>query len=770
MFIKPNLIKLIVIMSVATQIVTAAETSQPVTKPIKIASVKASDIYLEKYKAENAIDGVISDKSRWLGKSKNGKLWLELHLPKKKGIAGIHVYSGYQDYDAVRDFYIEFKNGKGEWVKIPSASVSNNTQTALGLEFDATVDVWTDTLRLVITGTPQKIARIKEVIVWPTSGLRIPEVPSNKPKVHVPKVYLNQSGFNLNKPKRFTVPDAANGTPFEVTNKRTGKTEYNGTISNHLGDFSDFNPDTRDEFVIKVGKYTSFPFRIGMWWLERVTYENAVAFMIESRHYLGDYHGKCRGSYGWRDDHHFGWELTTLVPQLLSNPWAYERMPHHITYSKKDGFNGTLKPYDKNTPDIVKLIHFGADVIITGKLKHAFFKEQLAFFLYAWPALKQWLPKQNYQLVSDYTFKAWGGNDSSEKYPYAQKNTQNLFEVFTKVGTTKGENPPGHSVMPNLLMYEVAKRENRKDAEKFFQAAYNQVDWMIGNLDWNDPLTTKGQRVSEHITMPGLALMLKDYPNRAPKGLKQKIEEWKTVAISRSDNMWDFRKLSYKQWVPTGKHIVMWNEPGNVLGFAACALAAITATLDSPLNKRLTEIAYAQLDNAFGRNPTGRHFSHDAPKEIEGCDLGWYSYHHSGIGHLPKVRFVFDGAPKNEHYPYNPQAGNIGWTEGWIQFNTAFNISLAYMAYADTKLIASRQGHKLKIRLKAPLNFDYNKVETAMINMKTAGRTTGVKLIEESKNSAYFSTEINAPQGMTEVFYGYGYLGHKVKIPAIPKQ
>ncbi len=765
MSIKSNFIKFVAIISLTAQIATAAETS--VTKPIKIASVKASDVYKEKYKAENAIDGKISDDSRWLGKEKNGELWLELHFPKKKGVAGIHVYSGYKDYDAIRDFYVEFKNGKGEWIKIPSASVTGNNKTALGLEFDATIDVWTDTLRLVITGTPQKVARVKEIIVWPTSGLRIPEVPSDEPKAHIPKVYLNQSGFNLNKPKRFTAPDVADGTPFEVVNKRTGKTEFNGTVSGHLGDLSEFNPDSQDEFVVKVAKHTSFPFRIGMWWLERVTYENAVAFMAESRHYLGDYTGKCRGSYGWRDDHHFGWELTTLVPQLLSNPWAYERMPHNVKYSKKEGFNGTLKPYKDDVPDIIKLIHFGADVIITGNLKHAFFKEQLAFFLYAWPALKQWLPEQNYQVVRDYTFNSWGSDKATEKYPYEQRNTYDLFEIFTKVGTTKGENPPGHSVMPNLLMYEVAKRENRKDAEKFFQAAYNQVDWMIRNLDWNDPLTTKGQRVSEHITMPGLALMLRDYPNRAPKGLRKKIEDWKKVAISRSGNMWDFRKLSDKQWVPTGEHVVMWNEPGNVLGFAACALSAITATPDSPLNKRLTEVVYAQMDNAFGRNPTGRHFSYDAPKEIEGCDVGWYSYHHSGIGHLPKVRFVFDGALKNEHYPYHPEVGNVGWTEGWIQFNTAFNISLAYMAFADTELKASRQGNKLKIRLKAPLNFDYNKVEAAMINMKTTGKTARVKLIEESKNSAYFSAEIDAPEGIIEVSYGYGYLGHRVEIPAI---
>ena len=241
---------------------------------------------------------------------------------------------------------------------------------------------------------------------------------------------------------------------------------------------------------------------------------------------------------------------------------------------------------------------------------------------------------------------------------------------------------PGHSVLPNLLMYEVAKREKRDDAELYFEAAYNQVDWMVKSLDWNDPLTTKGQRMSEHVTMTGLALMLKQYADRAPQGLEQKIEEWKKIVIGRSENMWDFRKLSDIQWVPTGPKRTMWNEPGNLIGFPACALAALSVTPDSPQNERLREISKAQMDNAFGRNPTGRHFSYDAPREIEGCELGWYKFHRGGIGQLADVVFVFDAAPKNEHYPYNPQVGNVGWYEGWVNFNTCFN--LAWLTWPTT--------------------------------------------------------------------------------------
>ena len=37
-------------------------------------------------------------------------------------------------------------------------------------------------------------------------------------------------------------------------------------------------------------------------------------------------------------------------------------------------------------------------------------------------------------------------------------------------------------MQPNLLMYEVAKREDRDDADKYFDAAFKQVEWMIANL------------------------------------------------------------------------------------------------------------------------------------------------------------------------------------------------------------------------------------------------------------------------------------------------
>ncbi len=571
-----------------------------------------------------------------------------------------------------------------------------------------------------------------------------------------PLIYLNQSGFNLNRPKRFTAPTLDDKTPFAVVNARNSKTVFNGLIRGHIGDLTQFNPVSSDEFYVKAGGERSDPFRIGHWWLERVSYRNAMDFMIQSRHYVGNYTRRCVGSFAWRDDHHFGWELNTLVPQYLANPAAYERMPRKIKYIKAPVISGALEPYNEAAPDIVKMIHFGADAIVTRKLGHELLKEQLAYFLYAWPYIKRWLPEQNYAAVSQYAFSCWETETVKRKYPYDKSKGHNILALKTAVGTIKGELPPGHTIGPNLLIYEAAMRQGRTDAKKYFDAAYRQTEWIVKNLDWGDPQTTKGQRMSEHVTMTGLAMMLDTYPDRCPKGLAKKIEQWKQVMVKRSENMWDFRKFSDTEWT------VPKNEPGNVLGFPACALAAVSATPDSKLNDRLVELAYSHMDNAFGRNPIGRHFSYDAAREIEGVERGWHTFFRGGIGRLEKVPFVFDGAPISGQYPYNPNA-KPARTEGWVQFNVAFNLSLAYMAHNDIEFELTRQGESLKIRMKAPLNFDYGKTETAAVTVRKGKTVRQVMLTEEGVNSAWLSGVVKIAADITEVSYGYGYFRKTAK-------
>jgi hypothetical protein len=365
----------------------------------------------------------------------------------------------------------------------------------------------------------------------------------------------------------------------------------------------------------------------------------------------------------------------------------------------------------------------------------------LAHFLYAWPYLKKWLPRQNFNAVFAYATSMWE-KESVSKHSLSQYDLSpehNLLTLKTQLGTTKGEMPPGFSVIPNLMMYEVAKREGEKDAEKYFEAAFGQLDWMIKNLDWNDPMTTKGQRMSEHMTMRAFAYFHTQFPDRSPDGLKEKVEEWAKVAISRSENFWDFRKYDEAEWTPPG-----WNETGNILGFPAAVFSAMTVLDDSELKKSLEVLAWSHFENAFGRNPTGRQFSYKGPEEVEGVDLGWYSRHKGGYGLLEELPFVFDGSPKSFHYPNHPEAGNLGWTEGWVQFNTAYNISMAYMAnyYTQIELVKETKD-RLKIRLDAPLNFDPSKEEgLSLVIQNQNGQSMSVRLVEESPYSTILVGEL----------------------------
>lgn len=751
-------------------------------EPLKPTFATASS-QLPDYPAGLAIDGKVSDASRWVSTKSGEPAWLEIDLGAIHSLAGIHLFTGYGNANALSTFKIQFWREE-KWMDIPSSEIANNRATAISISFDQTIRVVSNKIRLwAPAGTPDSV-RVKEIVVWPSKVGDVPPLPTptstgSASQSGIPAIYLNQSGFNLGKPKRFTAPTLADDTTFIVRPAKGTGILFKGMLQNHIGDFSPFDPKGEGEYVVEAGGIRSVPFRIGPFWLERVTYQNAVNFMIDSRHHVGNDRNLCRGSFGWRDDHHFGWELHTLVPQYLSNPSAYERMPRQVRYEKpkENTLWGALEPYRDDAPDIVKLIHWGADIIVTQKLSHEQIKAQLAYFLYAWPALEEHLPVQNYHIVKEYAFEIWPQADKDRDYPYDESNGHSLLELKTRIGSTKGGLPPGFSVEPNLMMFEVAKREKRPDANIYFDAAYKQAEWIIKHLDWSDPLNTKGQRMSEFLTITGLTHLLREYPDRAPAGLQSKINEWAEVIIRRSDNLWDFRKLDDTNgWTPMGDSPQKWNEPGNVMGLPASILAAREFITDTNIQERLDQIIWSHFDNMFGRNPVGRHFSFDAPREIEGVEHGWFRFYPGGIGRLADARFVIDGSPKNAHYPYHPEVGDIGWTEGWVQFNVCYNISLSYLAWSETKIELTTQGSELIICLTAPLNFDYSLIETGSVIVASGqGDFERVTVTENYPSSPTFTgrVKLRPDQPVTpgdkriqfktgttlKVSHGFGYLG-----------
>lgn len=504
----------------------------------------------------------------------------------------------------------------------------------------------------------------------------------------------------------------------------------------------------------------------------------ALDFMEQSR---CDKWERGRKGIGWRDSHQFSFEMNSLVLQYMSNPALYENLPYDV-YRVGDTEFESLRIQDE--PNIVWLMKFTAEVyyknhVIDGHALHPLIKEQMAYFLYLYPYISDYVSYEDYIRFRDMTMDVWGDPDETGAVVYynVPGEQYDLFAVQKTIGTIKGSYPPGHSVLPNLLMYEVAKRDGLEDAERYFEAAYSNCEYLINEIDITDPVYSKGQRMSERVLMEGLAYFELMYPERAPEGLYETIEYWTAKMIARSDNQWDMRMASSVMagddkdyWTgaafakDAGQSSDLMNEPGNEIGFQAAAYAAAMALEDEERAERIKEIGDAGRDNMFGRNPQGMMYFHDAVTDIESADLGWPSkFPEVGNGVLGEVPGRIDASPKEDAYPFNPDA-DYGYVEGWVAYNTAWNEAIAYSSAdnisIETDKSSAAPGTAVKIRLRAPVNIDYEKQEKAFVYVsEDGGAKTKLTLIEENEDSYYFVGEYVMPENVSETVFSYG-IGH----------
>jgi len=719
-------------------------------------SVTASS---EERPASAAVDG--DHTSYWQSGSFVGDHWLKIDLGHEYQIDRILLPL----VRGVEHLVVEVEDENGIWKEVYSGDTEN---PLIGFEPERT-------RRIKITsidGGPMRVYEIRAYQYDPQP------------------VFLNQSGFDLNGYKRFTAPLANDGATYTVTRKENSDVLYKGYIENQIGDFTGFKPKGNPgPYVVHVkgqnGSGSSVPFNIGPNWMERVAYQPAINFMIDARCWFGDSRqfeptdespGCPNLGVAWRDSHQMSFEIQSLLHLYFSNPSAFhiDRMPVQGQYL------GLREELPENTPEIIRLIYWAADIYLRGEVNHTLLKQQLAYFVYAWPWLSDYIPENVYQEALEYVFRTWGDEENNRWQWHDVEHTADLFQTYTNIGTGKGELPTGHSIVPNLLMYEIAKREGIDDPNDYFQAAYNQTEWLIANLDWHDPLTTKGQRQGEWVAITSFVHFLEHYPDKAPNGLLKKIEDWAEVAIQRSDNLWDFRKYSEDRWIIPGigsstldRPETGFNEVGNVAGFAAPLLAATNILDDEIVVKRLNMLASAHIDHVFGRNPTGRHFSFDGPQDFEGVNEGWFQEYQGGAGILQVARGVLDGSAKETTFPYNPYAGDPGHTEGWVTFNTPWKISLAYMSAQKTSvsvynstfsepITSVEAGTEIGIEITAPLNFDYAKKERAEAFVYLDDKKVRVDVKEINTSSNRFRGTFIIPEGqLGTVKVAYGIAWHE---------
>ena len=689
-----------------------AATNYALGKPTTVSST------YQTYSASNAVDGVVSDASRWLGAATTTSNWITINLGGAVTLRQAHVYSGYQTQAGSWITNLQFQAWSGAaWTNIPGAATSSNNLQATILNFSAPVT--TTQIRLLISDTA--ICRLREITLWDQAvPLYTGVVDGNGlPFAVAPTVFVNQIGYQIGAPMRGTAPTVPDNTPFTLTATNSTNALLSGVVLGHRADFSAFAPARPGPYLLRVWltnqTLVSDPFLVATNLLAARMIPPAVEFMVDSRSAVGT-HPSAYGGCPWRDGTYYSFEIPSLIYLLLNFPDTIRSLPQEVNYetekakvlapaftntyvalAESTGFLEALRryytsnapPLKTNTPDAVQGLHFGLGVTLerpatkdpSGDPRpqqiHAQTVEWCAFFLHAWPQLRQWLPDAFYHRVHDFAFTQWTNsapNDPSslEIDPLWSSTNYNATDPY------KGRHVPGHSILPNLLMYQVAQREGRSNATNFLNAARLQAQWVVDKLDWNDPRVTKGQRMSEHKLMPGLAYFVAHFPNEAPPGLAAKIQSWVDTAIARSDNLWDFRRYELTNDWSIPALTSSWNEPGNLAGFPACALSA-AAVIGNPAQKqRLRELSWAALDCLFGRNPLGAITDSHPQLGFPDAERGWPSVYTGAAAYLENCRGTINSSPGTEMFPYNP-AGAFRHAEGWVNFNAAWNVGLAYL-------------------------------------------------------------------------------------------
>ena len=499
------------------------------------------------------------------------------------------------------------------------------------------------------------------------------------------KWFINQCGYDIDKSKRATLTNSNRGDNFYLKKTSDNSTVFIGTIRNQIADFTEFNES--GSYYLESNSVKSNSFKIEKDRLLTTSLPNALKFMEMARQDAFDVGGNT--GYAWRDSHQFSFELNSLVMMYMSNPDYYESLPRDV-YKVAECEYTELRT--QSEPNIIWLMKFAVTRYYKWSTEkniklHAQIKGQLAYFLYLYPHISQYVSEDFYTTIRNFTISVWADSRCTKSW-YEETPTHNLFETERVVGSDKGANPPGFSIVPNLMMYEVLKRDGLEEYQQYFDAAYNTCKWIIDSVDLDKPESTKGQRMNEYITATALTYFYEMYPESCPEGLLDKIKRLGDIIISRSNNLWDYRQYRTEgdlsgatstEWVNDQSSGGMCNQPGNIAGLMGVCYSIARVITDETKIKRLKEIAVSSLDHCYGRNPHGRHFCYKATEEFDGATLGWTKRLSGGFGHLEYCIGALDGSPKKEAYPYKENA-DTGYTEAWVAFNTAWNTSLAYLS------------------------------------------------------------------------------------------
>lgn len=605
---------------------------------------------------------------------------------------------------------------------------------------------------------------------------------------------VNQAGYNLNEPKRFVCYGAPDDTPFYLINQRTGKIEYEGKMIFSQGWFSDFNPVTQDEYVIEVkGKGRSVPFWIADHLIEKVSSKLAYDFFVDVRGSKDPVHSNEAKVYGGgpsRDQGAFGLEALFEVLFYSSNPALFD--------------NWTQELGDKKCADLIDLILWHAEFayhhvefngpILTRHGTLGYEGEPRMVYDY-WNTLdhlapvcaayhtflKPYLSEEKYQAYRKTCLERWEKYDRHKTvryWTYSTKWVDQGFQEFNEMGNVFGQ-----SVFSNLFMYLCELNEPDGNPEKFLKYAQESAQDIIDNWDFNNPRHMWWIRNGEHITPQALEFFLLVAPDKAPAGTRKKLQAWARHIQQRCNNCWKYRSHSETEMAhPVTK------ELGGAPALGGSLFAAAHLLGDDALRK----LGWAQVDFVFGVNPVGAHIGHKSEERLklngywEGVENGWPDSHPNGYGMLGSCRGTLEGTPLDGQFPKSNSTttaddlDNIGnkcyATEGWAISNRGWMATLTFstlgsqtvdVVTSEGKTVtAAEAGDKLRIRLKAALNIDWNKKDKGWVEVKIDDKVVQRLPVEETApNSGLFEGEYKIPASASgkQLTFSYGYFGFDKK-------
>jgi len=161
---------------------------------VALGKATLTDSVYAGYVGPKAVDGIISDESRWLSADTAGPHWIEIDFGSLQTICSSKIYMGKIGSDGVGtvpvvNFVLQSWSGAA-WVDIPGTAVTGNTSVSVAQTFTSSIT----TNKVRFYSTDDGYVRVKEINIWDYCASQ-PAVPAATTNVALGKATLTDSVY-----------------------------------------------------------------------------------------------------------------------------------------------------------------------------------------------------------------------------------------------------------------------------------------------------------------------------------------------------------------------------------------------------------------------------------------------------------------------------------------------------------------------------------------------------------------------------------------------